>query len=107
MHLQYYFIQASNVPVYKQMYNVMQETTPSVYVDNSQKGWNRVITGRGKYAFLLESSSNNYFNQRKPCKTMKVGRNLDQKGYGIATRKKSPLRYLATFSHFNTLFGFR
>ena len=35
---------------------------------------------------------NEYIEQRKPCDTMKVGGNLDSKGYGIATPKGSPLR---------------
>jgi len=46
----------------------------------------------GKYAFLLESTMNEYYNQRKPCNTMMVGDNLDSKGYGIATPIGSPLR---------------
>lgn len=74
------------------MFSVMEDTIPSVYVDDALAGWNRVVNERGTFAFLLESSSNNYFNQRKPCKSMKVGRNLDQKGYGIAMPKYSELR---------------
>ncbi len=35
---------------------------------------------------------NDYYNQRKPCNTMKVGGNLDSKGYGIATPLGSDLR---------------
>ena len=42
-------------------------------------------TSGGKYAYLLESSVNEYLNERYPCDTMKVGNNLDSKGYGIAT----------------------
>ncbi len=44
------------------------------------------------YAFLLESSLNEYQNERKPCNTMKVGSNLDSKGYGIATPIGSDLK---------------
>jgi len=80
------------------MFRMMQDTAPSPYVGSAKEGWNRVIRERGKYAFLLESSSNNYFNQRLPCKTMKVGRNLDSKGYGIALHKKSNYRYILCIS---------
>lgn len=73
------------------MFAVMEDAIPSVYVDSAAEGWKRVIRERHTYAFLLESSNNNYYNQRKPCKTMKVGRNLDQKGYGIAMPKYSDL----------------
>ncbi len=64
---------------------------------------------RGKYAFLLEvclrinwieyniclfkkSTKNEYANERSPCDTMKIGSNLDSKGYGIATPVGSELR---------------
>jgi ionotropic glutamate receptor len=47
---------------------------------------------KGKYAFLLESSVNEYLNERQPCDTMKVGPNLDSKGYGIATPIGSDLK---------------
>ena len=47
---------------------------------------------RGKYAFLLESSINEYLNERSPCDTIKVGKNLDSKGYGIATSIDSELK---------------
>ena len=52
----------------------------------------RVRNSKGKYAFLLESTMNDYYNQKKPCNTMKVGGNLDSKGYGIATPLGSDLR---------------
>lgn len=35
---------------------------------------------------------NNYHGQQKPCDVMKVGENLDNKGYGIATWINHPLR---------------
>lgn len=47
---------------------------------------------KGKYAFLLESSVNEYLNEREPCNTMKVGNNLDSKGYGVATPIGSDLK---------------
>jgi len=47
---------------------------------------------KGKYAFLLESSLNEYQNEREPCNTMKVGNNLDSKGYGVATPIGSDLK---------------
>lgn len=49
---------------------------------------------KGKYAFLLESSVNEYLNEREPCNTMKVGNNLDSKGYGVATPVGSDLKFV-------------
>ncbi|KAL3879296.1 hypothetical protein ACJMK2_031597 [Sinanodonta woodiana] len=86
------FFRDSQVVVYRKMWKFMNEHADSVYVTNSDMGWEKVKNGKGKYAFLLESAMNNYYNQRKPCKTMKVGRNLDQKGYGVATPKGSDIR---------------
>jgi hypothetical protein len=63
----------------------MQANFESVMVQDVGKGVDKVRNSKGEYAFLLEVSFNNYHNQRKPCNTMKVGNNLDSKGYGIAT----------------------
>jgi hypothetical protein len=49
-------------------------------VKNNQQGREKVLNSNGKYAFLLESSVNEYLNERKPCDTIKVGENLDSKG---------------------------
>jgi len=65
---------------------------PSVFAQTVEEGVQRVRNSKGRYAFLLESTMNEYHNQRKPCNTMKVGDNLDSKGYGIATPIGSDLR---------------
>jgi len=66
---------------------------PDVFVDTTEDGVTKVRNSKGKYAFLLESTMNEYHNQRKPCNTIKVGNDLDSKGYGIATPLHSELRY--------------
>ena len=83
--------QNSEVEVYKQMWNFMSNS-PGVLVPTVDDGVKKVRQSKGKYAFLLESTMNEYHNQRKPCNTMKVGDNLDSKGYGVATPIGSPLR---------------
>lgn len=75
------------------MWSYMRSAEPSVFVKKTDEGVSRVRKSKGKYAYLLESSMNEYIEQRKPCDTMKVGGNLDSKGYGVATPKGSPLRY--------------
>jgi len=65
---------------------------PDVFVPTTEAGVLKVRNSKGKYAFLLESTMNEYHNQRKPCNTIKVGNNLDSKGYGIATPIGSNLR---------------
>lgn len=65
---------------------------PDVLVGTTQQGVQRVRDSKGKYALLLESTMNDFYNQRKPCNTMKVGYNLDSKGYGVATPLYSKLK---------------
>jgi len=50
----------------------------------TQQGVRRVRDSKGKYAFLLESTMNDFYNQRKPCCTpaqsswtISVSRDLD------------------------------
>uniref|UniRef100_A0A8C6UIU9 Glutamate ionotropic receptor AMPA type subunit 1 n=1 Tax=Neogobius melanostomus TaxID=47308 RepID=A0A8C6UIU9_9GOBI len=86
------FFKRSKIAVFEKMWSYMRSTEPSVFVKNTPEGVLRVRKSKGKYAYLLESSMNEYIEQRKPCDTMKVGGNLDSKGYGVATPKGSPLR---------------
>jgi len=65
---------------------------PDVLVGTTVQGVQRVRDAKGKYAFLLESTMNDFYNQRKPCNTMKVSDNLDSKGYGVATPLFSKLK---------------
>lgn len=88
-------IQSSKIPVYERMWNFMS-TASDVFVKTTDEGVSKVRNSKGKYAFLLESTMNEYHNQRKPCNTMKVGGDLDSKGYGIATPINSDLRYVLT-----------
>ncbi|KAF3705438.1 Glutamate receptor 1 [Channa argus] len=87
------FFMRSKIAVFEKMWSYMRSADPSVFVKSTTEGVVRVRKSKGKYAYLLESSMNEYIEQRKPCDTMKVGGNLDSKGYGVATPKGSPLRY--------------
>lgn len=84
--------QKSTFPVYERMWAFMSSAEPSVFVNTTQDGVEQVRIKNGKYAFLTESTTNDYVNHRKPCDTMKVGGNLDAKGYGIGTPMGSDLR---------------
>ena len=57
----------------------MQE---DVFVSSSEEGIKRVK--QGDYAYLAESTAVDYAVFRD-CDLMKIGANLDSKGYGIAT----------------------
>lgn len=81
----------SKMLTYERMWNYMN-ANEGVFVKTTDEGVKRVRSSKGKYAFILESTMNDYYNQRKPCNTMKVGENLDFKGYGVATPLDSELR---------------
>ena len=83
----------SEVSVYAKIWNVMIDAVPTVFTKSVTEGIRRVKNSKGKYAYFLDSPMNEYQNQRLPCNTMKAGRNLDSKGYGIATPMGSDLRY--------------
>ncbi|EGT53286.1 hypothetical protein CAEBREN_28713 [Caenorhabditis brenneri] len=103
------FFEDSIVPLYKKMWNFMVSTTQKqmelerqsisnstsnrIFVSSYADGIEKVRTSKGKYAFLLEETTNNYESGRRPCDTMKVGQNLNTLGYGIATKIGNPLRF--------------
>ncbi|KAF4517319.1 hypothetical protein B566_EDAN007271 [Ephemera danica] len=64
---------------------------PSVFVNTNQEGVERVLTSRGKYAFLMESSSMDFIIERY-CELARIGGLLDSKGFGFAMPKNSPFR---------------
>ncbi|CAF0794953.1 unnamed protein product [Rotaria sp. Silwood1] len=83
--------QKSDVKLFQRMWTYMQQSD-DVLVASNEEGISKVRKAKGKYAFLLESTKNEYINERLPCNTMKIGLNLDSKGYGIATPVGSELR---------------
>ena len=92
---QEYFEQASKTDsVLNLMKTHIEEdpgTGPKRLVNTTDEGIRLVKESNGEYAFLLESSRNEYTAGQKDCDTMRVGRNLDSKGYGIALPKHSPI----------------
>ncbi|XP_076169974.1 glutamate receptor IB isoform X2 [Ptiloglossa arizonensis] len=85
------FFRKSQINLYSKMWEFMN-SRKHVFVKTYDEGIRRVRTSKGKYALLIESPKNEYTNEREPCDTMKVGRNLDAKGFGVATPLGSPLR---------------
>lgn len=64
------------------MFTYMQAHTEN-YKDSNEDGIAEVRRRNGKYAFLLESTINEYESQQKPCDTIMVPQHLDSKSYGI------------------------
>ena len=65
------FLKNSKISVYSRMWEFMS-SRPHVLVSSTREGIERVRESKGKYAFLIESSTNEYTNERAPCDTIKV-----------------------------------
>lgn len=87
--------QKSQISVYSKMWDFMN-SRKHVFVHSYDEGIRRVRTSKGKYAFIMESPKIDYINGREPCDTMKVGPNLDARGFGAATSMGSTLRWVRT-----------
>ena len=63
----------------------MSTTRPSVFTMSNMEGVERVQRSNGQYAFMMESTSIQFFTERK-CDLVQIGGMMDSKGYGIAMR---------------------
>lgn len=78
--------QASNYDTYAKMYQYMEENAADVMTESNDDGKFKVLDINENYAFLMESTSIQYIQQRE-CNLTQIGGLLDAKGYGIAMRK--------------------
>ncbi|XP_072531636.1 glutamate receptor ionotropic, kainate 5 isoform X2 [Salminus brasiliensis] len=83
------FFMNSRYQTYQRMWNYMYSKQPSVFVKSTEEGIARVLNS--KYAFLLESTMNEY-HRRHNCNLTQIGGLLDTKGYGIGMPLGSPFR---------------
>ncbi|XP_075867668.1 glutamate receptor ionotropic, kainate 5-like [Nelusetta ayraudi] len=83
------FFMNSRYQTYQRMWNYMYSKQPSVFVKSTEEGIARVLNS--KYAFLLESSMNEY-HRSLDCNLTQIGGLLDTKGYGIGLPLGSPYR---------------
>ena len=73
-------LQNSRYQTYQRMWNYMNSKQPSVFVKSTEEGIARVVNS--KYAFLMESTMNEY-HRGLNCNLTQIGGLLDTKGYGI------------------------
>ncbi|CAG4929986.1 unnamed protein product [Colias eurytheme] len=84
------FFKSSKYKAYRRLYDNMI-ANPVVLVKSNDEGERRVLNGKSKYAFFMESSTIEYKLKRN-CELKKVGGELDSKDYGIAMPANSPFR---------------
>lgn len=75
-------MQDSKIETYQKMWRFMENKKPSVFVSTYEEGIRRVLDGN--YAFLMESTTLDYFVHRN-CNLTQIGGLLDSKYFGIAT----------------------
>jgi len=85
------FFRSSTIDTYQRMYKFMSSTTPSLFTASNMDGVTRVQKSNGDYAFMMESTTIEYFTERR-CDLVQIGGLLDSKGYGIAVKSGSPYR---------------
>ncbi|KAG6450853.1 hypothetical protein O3G_MSEX006783 [Manduca sexta] len=85
------FFRDSNFSTYQRMWSFMESARPSVFASSNKEGEERVVRGKGSYAYLMESTTIEYVVERN-CDLTQVGGMLDSKGYGIAMPPNSPYR---------------
>ncbi|VDO08620.1 unnamed protein product [Rodentolepis nana] len=73
------FFSKSNHSIYQRMWQFMS-SHKGVMINNTTQAIERVK--KGGYAYILESTMNEYYTQRD-CDLTQIGNNLDSKGYGI------------------------
>ncbi|XP_011502789.1 PREDICTED: glutamate receptor ionotropic, kainate 2-like [Ceratosolen solmsi marchali] len=83
------FFKDSNSSTYSKMYQYMIDNAKEVLTSDNDEG--KIKTINENYAFLMESSSIDYIQERE-CNLTQIGGLLDQKGYGIAMRKNATYR---------------
>uniref|UniRef100_A0A3P9K0K6 Glutamate receptor n=1 Tax=Oryzias latipes TaxID=8090 RepID=A0A3P9K0K6_ORYLA len=83
------FFMNSRYQTYQRMWNYMYSKQPSVFVKSTEEGIARVLNS--KYAFLMESTMNEY-HRGLNCNLTQIGGLLDTKGYGIGMPLGSPFR---------------
>ncbi|XP_067949730.1 glutamate receptor 4-like [Watersipora subatra] len=92
------FFENSNDPLFQEMWKNMASQPEEFLLPDAASGIDKVQNSKGQFAFLFESTTNEFANQRKPCNTMKVGENLDSKNYGIAMQRGHKLRHQVTLA---------
>ena len=84
------FFQSSSDPIYHKMWEQMR-AHPDVLQTGVPEGVSRVRAAGGSYAFIIESSTADYWVAQYPCDLVKIGNLGNNQGYGFVTSQNAPL----------------
>lgn len=77
------FFSESNDSSYYKAWNRMTTFEPSAFTKSNSDGKDRVLRDKGKYAFLMETTSLKY-NVERHCHLQQIGGQIGEKAYGLA-----------------------
>lgn len=77
------YFSESNDTDNRMAWNKMLSVKPDAFTKNNEEGVDRVKLNQGKYAFLMETTSLQYYTQRD-CELTQIGESFGEKHYGIA-----------------------
>ncbi len=72
------------------MWLAMESANPSVFVNSTEAGVQRVRDSGGKYAFLTNMDAIDYYSSSYPCDTVRAGENIYSVYYGVMFPLNSP-----------------
>lgn len=79
----YNLLAESNETVYRLAFNLMNSADPSPFTKDNNQGVERVLTSKGDYMYLMETTTLEY-NRVQNCKLRSVGEKFGEKHYAIA-----------------------
>jgi len=86
------FFRKSTDPAYKVMWDEMSNNPDYGMVAKTKIGVDRVRQSDGRYAFITEGTTADYWVHQQPCDLVSVDGKMDQRSYALAVRRGSPLK---------------
>jgi len=86
------FFRRSTDPLYKQMWREMSNNRDYGLVPSNSEGMRKVRQSDGRYGFITEGTTANYWVHRKPCDLVSVEDKMDTRHYALAVRRGSELK---------------
>ncbi|KAL7740685.1 hypothetical protein ACLKA6_000052 [Drosophila palustris] len=85
------YFSESNDTENRMAWNKMLSAKPDAFTKNNEEGVDRVKLNKGKYAFLMETTSLQYYTERN-CELTQIGESFGEKHYGIAVPLNAQFR---------------
>jgi len=83
----HYFLASSTLPTIRRIWQA--GNTNEDWMSNNKAGMEKVLRDNGKFAFIMEKKSSEYYAQNN-CQFIHIGGLLNEKSYAIAMPKNSP-----------------